>query len=885
MMQGNEKKYNPKRPDLYHMKRTLLLLWLTMATLCASAQFKMTVTAGIKDCFAGEPRFVSYNLEDVCQSMGVDPEEFGHILEVWLDPYPTLNWPDEYSKYVSKKYMYLITGDGKQVVGQQHRLFYLRSDGGVAQTDEVYWECVISIDRRRNRLNFGFTPANDYSHMYGPNGSIGLMPKAGDTYHYTFGVRNLDKQATFDITINMVEGLGGNTVPLTSLEKVGEQEVRLKYQSTNFTNKTYLNLEEIAKSFGGNVKGGNLGLCLVTDPGQKTVTDRYTFKWDVWATLDETMTETGNSRDPRGMQLTYIPASGELNLYPLNDGAGFKEGEHVAGSLYLVNDGKYYELKVDEQIGEPNQHARNLAVLDDAESCGSFARSLTVSPEKRDDMHAEARTSLSLPVLAKALGADCTELTEALRYWMKGNVMEDGSEMVYNLTDYASTVYSPWGPGSFMMTKDGKAVRKGGDYTWIMEVDGPMNELQFTLWQEEGRLADGDVCHTRLGLYYEGRMVTLDLTLYLKQGRQGTQVALNSLKKVGEQTITGKITSMKRRLEAPLALDSIASLFSGGVAGKGLKLYVMENVEKGLLTDRYSYEKEPEVYLKLEGTPQNFYKSQEYFCVNYWPYHEMMFIDGNTDGLYGGQKTSASIFLVGEGEYYELLLDIQFGEETDERESFDIVATEHLSVQLMPTNNYYTYYDRVNKSYALVSTPIDEAKLAEQLGTEKPMLFAEQTGFDGSITMTSRYDCAPGQGFWFGLLGGKGCRGIFGNMEGWLGVYYTDGAFKWYEETYPSLQTGKKYTINLYMANLMQGTAVKYEIDVEIVKEIETPSIAYVHRLPQGLSATGGTNSIHNAECIMQNESGAVYDLQGRRLNAVPEKGMYIQGGRRVLIK
>ena len=94
------------------------------------------------------------------------------------------------------------------------------------------------------------------------------------------------------------------------------------------------------------------------------------------------------------------------------------------------------------------------------------------------------------------------------------------------------------------------------------------------------------------------------------------------------------------------------------------------------------------------------------------------------------------------------------------------------------------------------------------------------------------------------------------------------------------MQTGKKYTINLYMANLMQGTAVKYEIDVEIVKEIETPSIAYVHRLPQGLSATGGTNSIHSAEYRMQNESDAVYDLQGRKLNARPQRVLYIQGGK-----
>ena len=107
----------------------------------------------------------------------------------------------------------------------------------------------------------------------------------------------------------------------------------------------------------------------------------------------------------------------------------------------------------------------------------------------------------------------------------------------------------------------------------------------------------------------------------------------------------------------------------------------------------------------------------------------------------------------------------------------------------------------------------------------------------------------------------------------------------WYEEPYPILPVGKTFRVNLYMANLMQGTAVKYEIDVEIVKEIETPSIAYVHRLPQGLSATGEANSIQDAEYRMQNESDAVYDLQGRRLNAVPEKGMYIRNGKKVLVK
>ncbi len=877
------------------MKRTTLLIITALMAVCARAQYISTMAAGDKDYIMGiEHYFVTYNFEDVCQSLGAKPEEFGHILEVWLDPYRAQNWPNEYSRYESQKYVYLKSGSS--VVGKEHRLFNLTSDGGVAQRDEEHWTCTVFLEKNRNRLSFDFAPVWDMSTNYGPNGSPTLKTKAGNRYHYTFGLEYQGKQATFDIIINMVEDYGGNAIPLAAFEKVGEQEVKMKYVPGKTSFKAKLDTEEIAKAFGGHVKGGNLDLYVTKKNDRQTLTDRYAYQMEGDVLLDERLGENFNSRAPRALILMYYPKYGDFGLYPTYEN-NFEKGEHVTGPVYLVADGKCYELKLDLQIGEPNQHTRNLAVLKAAEQCGTFARSLTVSPESIDDMHAEARASFSLPTLAKALGADCKKLTEALKYWQKGNETEDGSEMVYNLTDYASTVYSPrGGPGSFTMTKGGKAVRSGGDYTWLMEVDGQMNELQYTLWQEGG-LKDGDVCNTKLGLYYGGRMVTLDLTLNIKQGRQGTQVALSSMKKVGEQTITGKCTSMSRRVETPLPLDSIAALFSNGVAGKGLKLYVMENAEKGMLTDRYAYEKEPEVYLKLEGTPQNYYKSQEYFCVTYWPYHELMFIDGNTDALRGGQKTSASLFLVSEDEYYELVLDIQFGEETDERDAFDIVATEHLDVQLMPTDSYYTYYDKESGSHALVSTPIDEDRLAELLGTETPMLFAEQTELDGSITMTSRYSCAPGQGFWFALHDGLGSRTIHGNAEGWLGVYYTDGSFKWYEEPYPPLQVGKKYTINLYMANLMRGTAVKYEIEVETVKEIETPSIAYVHRLPADLTRNAnGVEAIHNAQCIIHNGTNAIYNLQGRKINlpqplqrrgtqGLMPKGVYIVNGKKVLIK
>ena len=842
-------------------------MWLTMATLCASAQFKMTVTAGIKDCFAGEPRFVSYNLEDVCQSMGVEPEEFGHILEVWLDPYPTLNWPGEYSKYDSKKYMYLITGDGKQVVGQQHRLFYLRSDGGVAQTDEGYWECVISIDRSRNRLNFGFTPACDYSHMYGPNGSIGLKPKAGDTYHYTFGVRNLDKQATFDITINMVEGYGGNTVPIASLEKVGEQEVRLKYQDMKNTFKTYLDLEEIAKSFGGNVKGGNLCLCLVTDPGQKTVTDRYTFKWDVWATLDETMTETGNSRDPRGMQLTYIPASGELLLYPLNDGAGFKEGEHVAGSLYLVSDGKYYELKVDEQIGEPNQHARNLAVLDDAESCGSFSRSLTVSPEKRDDMHAEARTSLSLPVLAKALGADCTELTEDIKYWMKGNVMEDGTEMVYNLTDYASTVYSPWGPGSFMMTKDGKAVKKGGDYTWIMEVNGAMNELQFNLWQEGGQLADGDVCHTRLGLYYEGRMVTLDLTLYIRTENQNEtgdnyqpyvqegktwkmgwfgeetmetqQLEYHYLK--GDTVLMG--IQCKKMMSEQVDAEGCRTSYLAAVYENGQKVYAFlpNTKESVLIYDFTGKQEDVSFYATWQGRMLNSLgrgsmsdtSSDRHKGVLQYIYEDDSLIAYWLNGI--GYLGFYNVGLVSRDGMQMYLMECTVGDE--------VLYCDEFLHDGLSSNNAEVRKNKLDFSHVIKSQPRTPRRRANEYSNNLITgEYTTQSLYVNFTTLCGAYTVA--------------LTSIKGDV-----VYIKQ------------VQTDNVLALDTDLSGYDEGD---YILSVENDHETYTAAIS--------LKGGSGVDSLTpSPSSIERGTENAVYDLQGRKLNAVPQRGLYIQDGKKIV--
>ena len=51
--------------------------------------------------------------------------------------------------------------------------------------------------------------------------------------------------------------------------------------------------------------------------------------------------------------------------------------------------------------------------------------------------------------------------------------------------------------------------------------------------------------------------------------------------------------------------------------------------------------------------------------------------------------------------------------------------------------------------------------------------------------------------------------------------------------------------------------------------------------LDLGEGETTGISSMHNSECIMHNE---YFDLQGRRV-AQPSKGLYIQNGKKLIIK
>ena len=391
----------------------------------------------------------------------------------------------------------------------------------------------------------------------------------------------------------------------------------------------------------------------------------------------------------------------------------------------------------------------------------------------------------------------------------------------------------------------------------------------------------GDVCHAIWALEYEGNIATFDITLNVTE-KDGPQIPISSLEKVGEEVLAGTF-GYQNGLNLKIDLDKVTALFGYDVEAANLQFYVMDDAGKGLITSsRY----DGSAVLNLDGTANREENPMEWITMGY------AFGNGSLSMGYGttasddqaeafptGQKTSGSIFLVADGKYYEMIMDIQIGEPKKDRESLDIVKTEQLGVQLMPTQSSFTYFDKETNRLGLVSTEIDMDGAKAQLGTETPVLYAEKKNENGNVVYSCRYTAAPGQGFWFTE---EGYYSSYDN-ETPLGAYLTDGSLKWYAGPYSQiLNAGNTYQLNLYLANPETGKAVKYEINVEIVEELQTESVAYVRSLPVGLTGSpNGIETVHSSESIVHSLRQGIYDLQGRRLLKAPQKGIYIQDGKK----
>ena len=485
--------------------------------------------------------------------------------------------------------------------------------------------------------------------------------------------------------------------------------------------------------------------------------------------------------------------------------------------------------------------------------------------------------SFNFARVCQQLEVDKDEFGLLLRKQWYGNNNVKRDYGLYLLTDGGGETDS-----YYILTADGKKAGSPSEGLWRCEMTCEFitsNRFDFYVCPRTDGSVDeyplgevGDTYNAVFALEYQGKIATFDITMNLTE-EEGPAIPLSSLEKVGEKVLSGCIDySVGDKIE--FDLTGVASLFGDDVEGGNLQIYGMKDAEQQLITgDNTS------LCITIDGMRcmRWDWRKTNFYMVGYEGYIKESLTVGADPSLFpGGQKTSGSVFLVADGKYYELILDVQFGDEYADQATFDIVKTEQMDVQLMWTEDYFSYYDREANRYGLISTDINETEVKALLGTNSPRLYAEQK--DGEvISYTSRYNAAPGQGFWFTNDGGQLYR-LYNNFRS-LGAYYTEGSIKWYEV--PSLELGDKFQVNLYLANPENGKAVKYEMNVEIVKELQTESVAYVRSLPVGL--TGSPDGIENLRPTPSpsRNGGELYDLQGRRLQKAPQKGIYIQDGKK----
>ena len=483
--------------------------------------------------------------------------------------------------------------------------------------------------------------------------------------------------------------------------------------------------------------------------------------------------------------------------------------------------------------------------------------------------------SFNFARVCQQLGVDKDEFGLLLRRQWYGNSNVKRDYGLYLLTDGGGeTDYY------YILTADGKKAGSPSEGFWMCEMTCEFitsNRFDFFVCPRTDGSDDeyplgkvGDTYNAVFALEYQGKIATFDISMSLTE-EEGPAIPLSSLEKVGEKVLSGCIDySVGNEIE--FDLTGVASLFGDDVESGNLQIYGLKDAEQQLISGD-----DTGLCITIDGMRCMSWdwRTTNFYGVGYNRHGKETLTVGADPSLFpGGQKTSGSVFLVADGKYYELILDVQFGDEYADQQNFNIVKTEQMDIQLVWTENYFSYYNRAENRYGLISTDINEAEVKALLGTNSPKLYAEQKN-DNGIAYTSRYNAAPGQGFWFTSDGGQLYR-QYNNYTS-LGAYYTDGSIKWYEV--PSLELDDTFQLNLYLANPENGKAVKYEINVSFVKELQTESVAYVRSLPVGLG--GDVVGIERPTPGPSRNGGELYDLQGRRLLKAPEKGIYIQDGKK----
>ncbi len=821
------------------MKRITLLCVMMTVVFVANAQMSKHIVVTESQAISEFP--VSLNLATIADALEVASDEYGSVIAQWVKP--NHDRSQEWESWTN-----ISVENNPQTDGRRH------------------WRYTFDVIPTKNKILVTLA-SNDSE--WGDN-----IVKAGSSYNLKLVFEYKGKTTSYDLNIDVLGNSSMHQIPLASFQKVGEGSMNLKW-AAGAKNEFPIDLETISQCFGGNIHGGNLSLYVYSDKEKQQLTDYFVYDYIYRATVDRNFVA---SLDPNSgstsMYLLLDPSLSTLRVIPGNE--LFESGTCLSGPVFLVADDKYYELTLNIQFGQDDEEAQNMATIAAAHVAGEFSKKITKAVLNNGivNEHIEASPTFRLSTLASAMEVDTDELKTAMVSWLSAERADEyDTPMIYNLSDNASTAYSG-GRGGFRVNQDGTI---GGPLGIRIQVNSITDELQVTMG---GILAKGEEYNVLLGLYYKGELVKLNLTFTVGDQDEGELFALEDMKKVGEQILSGQY---KSRMTILLDLDEKAKSFSIPVKGKSMKLYVMDDAYQQLLSDRYSHEVIPHAILDMEGVNRNDTARVERFEVFYSPYQDEMAIFPRYESN-GIQHISGSVYLVAEDEYYELILDVAFGSGYSTIGFLSSKVTQAVNVELMTTDSYYTHYDSNTKQYSLVSTKIDMSLVESFIGTDKPVLYAEQKTDGGGLVFSNNYTAIPAQGFWMKQSDDGYAYICDFTNDASVGVYFADGELRWYEIPRRP-KAGDTCKFNLYLVNPDNMLTAKILVTVTYKDKLSgNVPLHVVRRLPYGMSDSRDATGILLIDNVGLTTGNYYYNLSGQRLNA-PQRGLNIVDGKKVYIK
>jgi hypothetical protein len=227
--------------------------------------------------------------------------------------------------------------------------------------------------------------------------------------------------------------------------------------------------------------------------------------------------------------------------------------------------------------------------------------------------------------------------------------------------------------------------------------------------------------------------------------------------------------------------------------------------------------------------------------------------------LEGNQTVKGDLIFQYEKNYYVVTVEytIKGKEPKPEEFTYNLVATESLSIQIVPSPDTYPWE---------TTTTLDLEYIASKIGTDDFKLYTDKADADGNLAWSDSYTCTPAPGFWYGTKTYENEEHqVVVDNAGWgtnsFGITYANGVITWYQ--YPGQRSaGDVYQANLYLANEETGDYIKYILNVRYVDEV-MPEAELVGEEEVTVQITEDMYSEEDGGYIIAIDMQAAYDSLG----------------------